>query len=106
MKKIVSTVLVALLCFSIATTAQVHVITGTVKDDQGAPVPSVSVKIKGTNTAAVGDQNGSFRISASENQTLVFSAVGFSGVEQKVGKAGGVMNITLGRQVSELESVV
>jgi TonB-linked SusC/RagA family outer membrane protein len=105
MKKIVSTVLVALLCFSIASTAQVHVVTGTVKDDQGAPIPSVSVKIKGTNTATVGDQNGAFRISASESQVLVFSAVGFADVEQKVGKSTS-MNISLGRQDKELESVV
>lgn len=33
MKKIVSTLAVALLCFSIAVTAQVRPITGTVKDD-------------------------------------------------------------------------
>lgn len=105
MKKIVSTLLVGLLCFSIASTAQVRVITGTVKDDQGAPIPSVSVKIKGTNTATVGDQNGAFRISASDNQTLVFSAVGFADVEQKVGRSTS-MNISLGRQVNELESVV
>ncbi len=105
MKKIVSTLLVGLLCFSIASTAQVRVVTGTVKDDQGAPVPSVSVKIKGTNIATVADQNGSFRISAAENQVLVFSAVGFSEVEQRVGKSTS-MDISLGRQVNELESVV
>jgi TonB-linked SusC/RagA family outer membrane protein len=105
MKKIVSTLLVGLLCFSIASTAQVHVVTGTVKDDQGAPVPSVSVKIKGTNTATVGDQNGAFRISAAETQVLVFSAVGFTDIEQRVGKST-TMSISLGRKINELESVV
>jgi hypothetical protein len=44
MKKIVSTLLVALLCFSLAATAQVRVVTGTVKDEQGVAIPSVSVK--------------------------------------------------------------
>ncbi|MCA6449363.1 MAG: SusC/RagA family TonB-linked outer membrane protein [Chitinophagaceae bacterium] len=105
MKKIVSTLAVALLCFSIAVTAQVRPITGTVKDDQGAPVPSVSVKIKGTSTATVGDANGSFRISAADNAVLVFSAVGFNEVEQKVGKSS-VLNITLSKTVNELENVV
>ena len=103
MKKIVSTLLVALLCFSVAAIAQVHVVTGTVKDDQGAPVPSVSVKIRGTNTAAIGDQNGSFRISASDNDVLVFSAVNFTGYEQKVGRST-TLNVTLARAVNELES--
>lgn len=105
MKKIVSTLVVALLCFSIAVTAQVRPITGTVKDDQGAPVPSVSVKIKGTTTATVGDANGNFRISAADNAVLVFSAVGFNEAEQKVGKSS-VLNISLSKTVNELENVV
>jgi TonB-linked SusC/RagA family outer membrane protein len=105
MKKIVSTLVVALLCFSIAVTAQVRPITGTVKDDQGAPVPSVSVKIKGTTTATVGDASGNFRISAADNAVLVFSAVGFNEVEQKVGKSS-VLNISLSKTVNELENVV
>eukprot|EP01137_Pigoraptor_chileana_P002126 Opistho-2@40566 len=105
MKKIVSTLVVALLCFSIAVTAQVRPITGTVKDDQGAPVPSVSVKIKGTTTATVGDANGNFGISAADNAVLVFSAVGFNEVEQRVGKSS-TLNISLSKSVNELENVV
>jgi TonB-linked SusC/RagA family outer membrane protein len=105
MKKIVSTLVVALLCVSMAAMAQVRPITGTVKDDQGSPVPSVSVKIKGTTTATVGDANGNYRISAADNATLVFSAVGFSDVEQKVGKSA-VINISLSKLVNELENVV
>ncbi|MEO8172078.1 MAG: SusC/RagA family TonB-linked outer membrane protein [Sediminibacterium sp.] len=105
MKKIVSTLVVALLCFSMAAMAQVHPVTGSVKDEQGSPVPSVSVKIKGTTTATVGDANGNFRISVADNATLVFSAVGFSDVEQRVGKTT-VMNISLSKLVNELENVV
>ena len=94
MKKIVSTLVVASLCFSIAAIAQVRPITGTVKDDQGAAVPGVSVKVKGSSTATVADGSGSYKISASENAVLVFSAVGFSDYEQKVGK-NAVINIAL-----------
>ena len=105
MKKIVSTLLVALLCFSLAATAQVRVVTGTVKDEQGVAIPSVSVKIKGTTTAVVSDDKGSFKISASENAILVVSAVGFNDYEQKVGKTS-VFSLVLGKKVTELESVV
>ncbi|HVZ26683.1 MAG TPA: SusC/RagA family TonB-linked outer membrane protein [Sediminibacterium sp.] len=105
MKKIVSTLTVALLCFTLAATAQVHPITGTVKDDQGAPIPNSSVRVKGTNTAAIADASGNYRISASENSVLVFSAIGFNTYEQKVGKAG-VINISLSKAVNELENVV
>lgn len=105
MKKIVSTLVVASLCFSIAAIAQVRPITGTVKDDQGAAVPGVSVKVKGSSTATVADGSGSYKISASENAVLVFSAVGFSDYEQKVGK-NAVINIALTKNVNELENVV
>ncbi len=105
MKKIVSTLLVALLCFSIAVTAQVRPITGTVKDDQGAPVPGVSVSVKGTTTNAIGDANGAFKISAADNAVLVFSAVGFIETEQRVGKSS-VFNIAMTKKFNELENVV
>ncbi len=105
MKKFVSTLVVLLLCFSVAVTAQVRPVTGTVKDDQGAPLPNVSVKVKGASTTAIADASGMFRISASENSVLVFSAVGFTDVEQRVGKAS-VLNISLSKKVNELENVV
>lgn len=105
MKKIVSTLVVALLCFSIAVTAQVRPVTGTVKDDQGAAVPGVSVKVKGSSTATVADGNGSYKISASDASVLVFTAVGFNDYEQKVGKSS-VLNISLTKKVNELENVV
>lgn len=105
MKKIVSIFFAALLCFSMAATAQVRVVTGTVKDEKGVPVPNASVKVKGTNNAVVADNQGNFRISADENASLVFSAVGYGEYEQKVGKSG-VFNISLGRSVSELDGVV
>jgi TonB-linked SusC/RagA family outer membrane protein len=105
MKKIVSTLVVMLLCFSVAVTAQVRPVTGTVKDDSGAPVPNVSVKVKGSSTATVADANGAYRISASETAVLVFTAVGFNDYEQRVGKAS-VLNISLTKKVNELENVV
>ena len=105
MKKIVSTFVVALLCFSIAAIAQVRPVTGTVKDDTGVPIPSVSVKVKGTSTTAIADANGVFKINATDNSVLVFSAVGFNDVEQRVGKSAS-LSITLSKNINELENVV
>ena len=84
MKKIVTSLVVALLLFSMATTAQVRTITGSVKDEQGAAVPNVSVQVKGSSTTVLGDANGAFRISASDNAVLVISAIGFNSLELKV----------------------
>lgn len=105
MKKIVSTFVVALLCFSIAAIAQVRPVTGTVKDDKGDPIPSVSVKVKGSSTTAVADANGVFKINATDNSVLVFSAVGFNDVELKVGKSAS-LSISLSKNINELENVV
>lgn len=105
MKKIVSTFVVALLCFSIAAIAQVRLVTGTVKDDKGDPIPSVSVKVKGSSTTAVADANGVFKINATDNSVLVFSAVGFNDVELKVGKSAS-LSISLSKNINELENVV
>ncbi len=103
--KIVSTMFAMLLCFSMVATAQVRVVTGTVKDDKGVPVPNASVRVKGATTAVVADNQGNFRISADENASLVFSAVGFGEYEQKVGKSA-VFNVSLAKTVSELDGVV
>jgi TonB-linked SusC/RagA family outer membrane protein len=105
MMKIVSTMFAMLLCFSMVATAQVRVVTGTVKDEKGIPVPNASVRVKGATTAVVADNQGNFRISADENASLVFSAVGFGEFEQKVGKSA-VFTISLSKTVSELDGVV
>jgi len=105
MKKILFSWLLATVCLVAGVTAQVRVVTGSVKDDQGVPVPNVTVKVKGTSTATAADDKGNFKISAAESATLVFSAVGFQEMEQKVGKSG-LLNIVLGKKANELENIV
>lgn len=61
------------------------IITGTVRDSIGNTIAGVSVKVKGTTAATITDEKGHFRISASSDNTLVFSAVGYASSEAKVG---------------------
>ena len=50
-----------------------HTVSGKVTDDQGNPIVSVSVVAKGTNTATLSGQDGSYQINISDkNATLVF----------------------------------
>lgn len=95
----------ALLLLTVTASAQVRTITGSVKDEQGAGIPNVSIQVKGSKTTVLGDGSGSFRISASDNQTIVVSAVGFNNSEIKVGTLSA-FNITLSRKTNELENVV
>jgi TonB-dependent SusC/RagA subfamily outer membrane receptor len=61
-------------------------ITGTVTDDNGKRLPSVTVSVKGSQIATASDSTGRFSITASSNSTLVFTSIGFT--EQEVSLNG------------------
>jgi TonB-linked SusC/RagA family outer membrane protein len=85
--------------------AQQQVITGTVVDDQGLPLPGVTVLVKGTTTGTQTDFSGEYSISAAPQDVIVFSYVGFRTVERTVGTAN-VIDVTLMTDAAELEEVV
>lgn len=80
-------------------------VTGTVKDASGVPVPAVSVLIKGTQQGTNTDGSGKFSISAPANAVLVFRYIGFKVQEAVVG-ASGTVNITLLEDKNDLSEVV
>jgi len=85
--------------------AQSKTITGkVVADEDGYPLPGVSVKIKGTNTGTQTDVSGSYTINATTGQTLVFSFVGTTPQEKVVG-AATVMNVQLKQDARTLNEV-
>jgi len=67
--------------------AQQRQITGTVQDQKGAPVPAVSVTVKGASASAITAVDGTFTISAKDGDILVFSSVSFETNEVKVTSA-------------------
>lgn len=60
-------------------------ITGTVKDETGAPLPGASVVVKGTTQGVITDVNGKFNLSVPANARLVVSFVGMNSMEVNVG---------------------
>lgn len=59
---------------------------GVVRDEDGQPVPGVSVKIKGASTVVATDANGRFSIAApSATAVLVFTFIGYETTEVTVG---------------------
>jgi TonB-linked SusC/RagA family outer membrane protein len=97
--------IVFLLCsFGIAM-AQDITIKGEVRDQQGLPLPGVSVKVKGTSQGAMTGANGSFLLKAPADATLTFSFIGYKTTEQTVaGKT--TLNITLADDNNQLNEVV
>ena len=103
MKKIVSTLFLAVLVFATAS-AQVRSVTGSVKDDKGVGVAYATVKVKGQSSAVVADANGNFKINAAATASLQVSATGFASSEVKATSA--TLSIVLNRQVDALNDVV
>jgi TonB-linked SusC/RagA family outer membrane protein len=65
-----------------------QLVTGTVYDESGTPLPGVTVVVKGTRTAVNTDQDGKFTISVEKggtNPALVFSFIGMQTQEVAVG---------------------
>jgi TonB-linked SusC/RagA family outer membrane protein len=85
---------------------QAFPVSGRVLDNKNAALPGVSVKVKGTNTGAITDQNGRFSLNLPDgNATLVFSYVGFQSLEVPVNNRKE-LNVTLAESAQSLNDVV
>ncbi|OIR02946.1 TonB-dependent receptor SusC precursor [mine drainage metagenome] len=80
-------------------------ITGRVMGSNGDPVPSATVRVKGTTVVTSADVNGYFTIIAPDNATLVISSVGFNQTEISVSGRKEV-NVTLKESEKVLDQVV
>ncbi len=81
-------------------------IKGAVTDEEGKPLPSATIMIKGTNTGVTTDLEGKYTITVPGSEAvLVFSYVGFASKEISVGNKL-IINVTLVQTASQLEDVV
>ncbi len=80
MRKIVF-LLITIIFFSLFVVAQEKIITGKVSDANGGPVPNASIRIKNQKGGTTADFEGSFKINAAANSTLLISAIGFQSKE-------------------------
>ena len=80
-------------------------ITGKVTDQQGGPLPGVTVQVVGTQSGTTTIQDGSYALNAAADAVLRFSFLGY--VTQDVSVAGrAVVNVTLAEDTQELDEVV
>lgn len=59
-------------------------IEGKITDENGQPLPGVTVKVKDSGKAAVTDGNGTYKISANPDDVLIFSLIGYDSIAQPV----------------------
>ena len=105
MKKRLHGILTLLLVFVVQISfAQEKMVTGSVTDEEGLPLPGVNVIQKGTNNGAQTDFDGEYKIAVDQGETLVFSYVGF--LSQEVTVSSQTINVTLNVDNGALEEVV
>ncbi|EHQ27447.1 TonB-linked SusC/RagA family outer membrane protein [Mucilaginibacter gracilis] len=81
-------------------------IAGIVLDEKGAPLPGVSVKLKGTSNGVATDVGGNFSINVpGMGAILVYSFIGYEPLEQSIG-GKTTLKITLTPSVKSLEQVI
>jgi TonB-dependent starch-binding outer membrane protein SusC len=87
------------------TFAQNKTITGKVTNSTSAPVPGVTVQVKGQKGGVITKADGTFFLTASPKATtLVFSSIGYT--TQEVAITGDVVNLQLSESSEKLTDVV
>jgi len=81
-------------------------ISGTItSQEDGQPLPGVSILIVGTTTGTISDIDGKYQINAAADQILRFSFIGFTEQEISVG-AQSTIDIVLVADAEELEEII
>lgn len=86
---------------------QKRTITGTIRDSSGSTIPGVSINLKGTKSSSAADAQGNFKITVPTGTaaTLVFSSLGYSNQEVKIG-SDDFVSVQLNGQSGRLNEVV
>src|SRR5580692_10392117 len=85
--------------------AQLTQITGKVTDATGSPIPSATIRVKGTKGGTSADLQGVFSLKAAANSTLVISGIGYETKEVKV-SSEGMITVQLAADSKSLSEVV
>lgn len=97
--------LIVLLSMTAWSFAQDKTVTGLVSDQNGFPLPGVSIVEVGTSNGTQTDFDGNYEITVEEGASLRFSYIGQKTVNRTVGRSN-IMNVTLEEDAENLEEVV
>ena len=81
-----------------------NTVVGRVVDANNTPLIGVNVVVKGTTTGTTTGIDGNYSIKVAENQTLVFSYLGYTTVEEIVGKRTAI-NVKMNEEATQLGAV-
>ena len=95
--------LILSLFFSGIVSAQSSV-SGTIKDNNGQPVPGANIKVAGEETATVSDGDGKFTIAKAPPFSIEVSSVGYGA--QTINVTGSSVTVTLAEEATKLNEIV
>lgn len=78
---------------------------GTVSDENGQPLPGVTITVQGRSTGTVTDIDGGYTLTVPDNATLVFSFIGFKSQNVAVGNRSTI-NVTMIEDIGALDEFV
>ena len=81
-----------------------NTVVGRVVDANNTPLIGVNVVVKGTTTGTTTGIDGNYSIKVAESQTLVFSYLGYTTVEEIVGKRTAI-NVKMNEEATQLGAV-
>ena len=105
MKKRTLALLLGTLLGSAGAAAQQQTVTGRVTDEQGLPLASVQVVIKGTTSGMLSSSDGTYSLRVSPGQVLQYRLIGFAPEERTVGSQTAI-NVQLRRVAISLDAIV
>ena len=106
MKKLLLLLSAVLLSAMQVVSAQTLTVSGTVtSEDDGLPLPGVSVVVQGTTQGTSTDLDGRYSISVRQGRTLLFTSIGFVDQTFTVSE-GGTINVVLKTDAVMLDEVV
>src|SRR5690606_5399512 len=83
-----------------------QLISGSVTDTLGIPLPGVSVLVKGTSRGTATDEEGNFQLQADPGEVLQFQMVGYLSQEISITSSADPLQVVMRMDASNLDGVV
>lgn len=87
------------------TNQEFKIVSGVVTDENDEPLIGVNITVKGEDRGTISDIDGAYSIEVSEENTLVFSYIGYTSEERIVGTQN-VLNVTMLQDALALDEVI